>query len=142
MKKVIFVFILTLTTLFSFNTIAQPNQVPVDRILGIYWSPKKDAKIEVYKKGSHYFGKTIWAAVPRKDTQNPDKQLRQRDLLGVDLLTHFSYDDGNYVNGEIYDPENGKTYSCKISFSGRNLKVRGYIGISLFGRTETFERVM
>lgn len=116
-------------------------QTGSDKIAGLYWSPKKDAKIEMYKKGNHYFGKTVWAAIPKKDIENPDKHLRQRDLLGLNLLTNFLYDNGNYTNGEVYDPANGKTYSCKISLVGNNLKVRGYIGISLFGRTEIFERI-
>ncbi len=116
-------------------------QTGSDKILGLYWSPKKDAKIQIYRKGDKYFGKSVWIATPKKDVENPDKQLRQRDILGVNLLTNFSYDDGDYTGGEIYDPANGKTYSCKISFAGQNLKVRGYIGISLLGRTEIFERV-
>jgi uncharacterized protein (DUF2147 family) len=116
-------------------------QTRPDQILGVYWSPKKDAKIEIYKKDDRYFGKSVWVATPKKDIENPDKQLRQRDMLGVNLLTNFSYDDGAYSGGEVYDPANGKTYSCKISFIGQNLKVRGYIGISLFGRTEIFERI-
>jgi uncharacterized protein (DUF2147 family) len=131
--------------LFVFAFVSVTNlgygQTGPDRILGVYWSPKKDAKIEIYKKGDKYFGKSVWLATPKKDTENPDKQLRQRDMLGVNLLTNFSYDDGGYSGGEVYDPANGKTYSCKISFIGRNLKVRGYIGISLFGRTEIFERI-
>ncbi|MEP6712300.1 MAG: DUF2147 domain-containing protein [Ferruginibacter sp.] len=112
-----------------------------DKILGFYWSPKKDAKIEIYKKGERYFGKSFWVATPKKDVENPDKNLRQRDLLGVNLLTNFTCDNGEYSGGQVYDPANGKTYSCKISFAGTNLKVRGYIGISLFGRTEIFERI-
>lgn len=117
------------------------GQTLQDKILGVYWSPDKDAKIEIYKHGNRYFGKTIWMSIAKKDLNNPDKKLRQRDILGINLLTNFSYDDGKYTGGEIYDPANGKTYSCKISFSGANLKVRGYIGISLIGRTEIFERV-
>ncbi len=116
-------------------------QTGSDKILGLYWSPKKDAKIEIFKKGDRYFGKSVWEATPKKDLENPDLQLRQRDLLGVNLLTNFSYNDTEYSGGEIYDPANGKTYSCKISFTGQNLKVRGYIGISMFGRTEIFERI-
>jgi len=116
-------------------------QTGSDKIVGLYWSPQKDAKIEIYKKGGRYFGKSVWVATPKKDTENPDKLLRKRDILGVNLLTNFSYDDGGYTGGDIYDPANGKTYSCKISFAGQNIKVRGYIGISLFGRTEIFERI-
>ena len=67
--------------------------------------------------------------------------MQNRDLLGLEFLTKFEYDDGVYDGGEIYDPETGKTYSCKMSLDGNTLKVRGYIGISLFGRTEYFERI-
>ena len=139
MKKIKLLLSFSLAFLFLFNRgFAQTGS---DKIIGLYWSPKKDAKIQVYKKGDRYFGKTVWTATPQKDTKNPDKTLRERTLAGIDLLSNFSYDNENYTGGEVYDPGNGKTYSCKISFVGQNLKVRGYIGISLFGRTEIFERI-
>ncbi len=47
-------------------------QTGSDRIVGFYWSPKKDAKIEIYKRGDKYFGKSVWAATPKKDIENPD----------------------------------------------------------------------
>ena len=114
---------------------------PGDTITGLYWSPKKDAKIAIYKKGDQYFGRSTWIAAPRKDTKNPDENLRKRDVLGIELLTGFSYRDGSYADGKIYDPESGKTYDCKMSLKGDNLRVRGYIGLSIFGRTEIFERI-
>ena len=139
MKKLIFiVFILSL---FSSLAIARPILNSADKILGVYWSPKKDAKIEIYKRGGRYFGKFIWTAKPRKDSKNPAESLRSRDLLGVEFLKDFKYADGAYEDGQIYDPESGKTYDCKITFAGNDLKVRGYVGISLFGRTEIFRRV-
>ena len=74
--------------------------------------------------------------------KEPNPALRERDVLGVELFTNFIFKDGTYEDGKIYDPESGKTYDCKMSFSGKSLKVRGYIGITLFGRTEMFERIM
>jgi uncharacterized protein (DUF2147 family) len=112
-----------------------------NEIIGCYWSPKKDAKIEIYLKGQQYFGKFIWLASPRRDIKNPVKTLQSREVLGLELLTGFSYTSDIYSGGEIYDPETGKTYACKMSLEGDKLKVRGYVGISLFGRTEYFERV-
>ena len=97
--------------------------------------------MQVYAKGEKYYGKFIWLASPRKDTKNPNETLRKRELVGVEFLTDFSYDDGTYTGGKIYDPESGKTYDSKMSINGDNLNIRGYIGISLFGRTEIFERV-
>ncbi|HTD97789.1 MAG TPA: DUF2147 domain-containing protein [Mucilaginibacter sp.] len=125
----------------SSNGFAQANQKQADQITGLYWSPKKDAKIEIYKKGEHYFGRSIWVANPRKDNKNPNEALKTREVLGIELLTNFSYDDGVYNSGRIYDPESGKTYDCKMTLIGDDLKVRGYIGISLFGRTEIFQRI-
>ncbi|MES1197895.1 MAG: DUF2147 domain-containing protein [Chitinophagaceae bacterium] len=133
-------FIIAMFMLLS-NGHAQTTQDPADKITGLYWSPKKDAKIEIYLKGGHYFGRSVWVATPRKDIKNPKESLRMRDVLGIELLTNFSYDDGTYTNGEVYDPESGKTYNCKMSLNGNKLRVRGYIGISLFGRTEIFERI-
>jgi uncharacterized protein (DUF2147 family) len=116
-------------------------QEKAGNIEGLYWSPKKDAKIEIYKKAGKYYGKSVWVAVAKKDVKNPDKTLRPREVLGIELLNDFTYKDGSYADGTIYDPESGKTYDCKMSLNGNNLKVRGYIGISLFGRTENFERI-
>ncbi|MEO8236352.1 MAG: DUF2147 domain-containing protein [Flavobacterium sp.] len=119
----------------------QTKNAQADQIIGTYWSPKKDAKINIYKKGSNYYGKSVWVAKPRKDTKNPDKSLQSRDVLGIELLTKFSFENEVYTSGTIYDPESGTTYKCKMTIEGKHLRVRGYIGISLFGRTELFERI-
>jgi len=138
MKKYTFCFALILFFLPAFSQ-TQPESA--NEITGLYWSPKKDAKIEIYKKGLQYFGRSVWVANPRKDTKNPDESLRERVVLGIELLTGFIYKDGLYTNGKVYDPESGKTYNCKMTLADSKLKVRGYIGISLFGRTEIFERI-
>jgi len=138
MIKYFFLSIIILT--FTGNGFAQSKTSP-NSIIGIYWSPKKDAKVEIYQKAGRYFGKTIWVATPGKDVKNPKPSLRQRELLGLELFTNFSFDEGEYEDGEIYDPATGKTYDCKMTYNGDQLKVRGYIGISLFGRTEYFQRI-
>lgn len=132
--------LLAIIILFSLSSSVAGIIEPGD-ITGLYWSPKKDAKIEIYRKGKQYYGKFIWLANPRKDFENPDPSLQDRELTGLEFLSGFSFDDGEYTGGKIYDPETGKTYSCKMSISGGSLKVRGYVGISLFGRTEYFERI-
>ena len=140
MKQVQVSIFLALLSFFSEGfTLAKENTA--DEIIGVYWSPKKDAKIEIYLKDQHYFGKFVWAALPRKDIKNQTKALQSRDIVGLEFLTSFTCDDGTYKGGEIYDPETGNTYSCKMSLKANKLKVRGYVGISLFGRTEYFERV-
>lgn len=140
--KLSLIALLTALLLQLTGAMAQNGSQEADNIVGLYWSPKKDAKIEIYKKGTAYYGKSVWVATPKKDVENPDKTLRHRAVLGIELLTNFRYSEGEYTGGTIYDPESGTTYQCKMRCNGTQLKVRGYIGISLFGRTETFERII
>lgn len=79
---------------------------------------------------------------PKTDVNNPDPMLRSRPLIGLELFEGFRYDgDGEWSGGTIYDPNNGKTYRCKLKLVGPDtLKVRGFIGISLIGRSETWTR--
>jgi uncharacterized protein (DUF2147 family) len=130
-----------LVLLICFNAF---GKVSKEDILGIWWSPKKDGRIEVYEENGKYHGKLIWTLPEfegNKDIKNPDEKKRERPVLGIKLLENFKYDDGEWVDGTIYDPDNGKTYSCYMELKSKNkLKVRGYIGISLLGRTEIFTR--
>lgn len=76
------------------------------------------------------------------DDRNPDPALRNRPLDGLVIMTGFEYaGDGRWKNGTVYDPNSGKTYKCSITLIDDNtLKLRGYIGIALFGRSETWTR--
>lgn len=124
-------------------------QNKADDIVGNWLTAgKEQAKIQIYKKGEKYYGKIIWLKNPvengkqRVDANNPDKSKRNNLIIGLLILTDFEFDgDDEWEDGDIYDPENGKTYSCYMYLKNRNtLKLRGYIGISLFGRTETWTR--
>ena len=77
-----------------------------------------------------------------KDELNPDPALRDRDLLGLTIMQGFmAAGGGTWKNGKIYDPNSGKTYKCNLTLVDENtLELRGYIGISLLGRTETWTR--
>ena len=76
------------------------------------------------------------------DDRNPDPALRNRRLQGLTIMTGFQYDgDGRWTGGKVYDPNTGKTYKCTVTLLDDNtLKIRGYIGVSLFGRSETWTR--
>lgn len=74
----------------------------------------------------------------RRDDNNPDANLRARPVLGIDLLKGFVWDDGKW-RGELYDPESGNWYSAHITVSRKGvLRMRGYIGTPLLGRTAEF----
>ncbi len=89
-------------------------------------------------------GKTIFEAdgvTSKKDTKNTDEKLRTRNLKDLVMLTDFVYEDGEWTDGKIYDPKSGKTYSSTIKLQGNTLSLRGYVGISLLGRTSVWTRV-
>lgn len=116
---------------------------PTD-ILGEWTSPKKDSRVLIYQQGDRYFGKIVWGTGgPDRDVKNPDASLRSRPLIGTVILSGFSYDgDLTWVDGTIYDPREGKTYSCKMTLRNkRELNIRGYVGVSLFGRTEVWTKL-
>jgi uncharacterized protein (DUF2147 family) len=76
------------------------------------------------------------------DGQNPDASLRTRPLCGLVIGTGFHQDDAEHLSGgHLYDPKSGHTYRGTISAEADSLHLRGYIGISLFGRSETWKRV-
>jgi uncharacterized protein (DUF2147 family) len=137
--------IILLLAVFSFTASAQK----ADAILGSWVNPNGEDHILIYKKGSKYFGKLDWIKYPndeqgkpKTDKKNPDDALKSRPELGLELLKDFTYDGEKvYEDGTIYDPKNGKTYSCKMTLEGNSLKIRGYIGISLFGRSEIWTRI-
>ncbi len=116
-----------------------------DRVLGVWLNEEKDGHIEVFKKNDRYFGKLIWLkepnnanGQPRLDDQNPDKSLRNRRIFGMTFMENFAYEDGEWVNGSIYDARAGKTYKCKMKLrNATTLDVRGYIGAAWMGLGKT-----
>ena len=136
--------LLLLGTLFI-NTAAMAQ---ADRIEGQWYNAEKSGKIEITKgRDGKFYGKVVWLKEPLKDGKpkldemNTDPALRTRPRLGLQVLSGFEKDgDNKYNNGTIYDPLNGKTYSCKITYKGKTLDIRGFIGISLFGRTTVWSR--
>lgn len=125
-------------------------QVSADDINGIWQTGSGKARVEIKKVGAKYYGKIIWLKTPlnnegkpKLDVNNPDPSKRGAPLIGLNMLLGFEYGGGNkWENGTIYDPENGKTYSCKAELtSPSTLNIRGYIGFSMIGRTDTWTRV-
>jgi uncharacterized protein (DUF2147 family) len=118
------------------------NTTP-DVILGEWISEAKDGKITIYKQGERYFGKITWGKTPnKKDSNNPDPKLRNRDIVGSVILKDFVFAGETWENGTIYDPNSGKTYDCilKVKDNNKKLDIRGYIGSPMFGRTATWSR--
>ena len=141
----IFRYSLVVLILFGLNTMANAQ---TDKLEGLWYNDVKSGKILISKDNNGKFiGKVVWLKEPLKngkpkvDEMNEDEKLRTRPRLGLQVLSNFEKDgDNKYTGGTIYDPLNGKTYSCKITYKGQTLDIRGYIGISLFGRTTVWSR--
>ncbi|MEO6834201.1 MAG: DUF2147 domain-containing protein [Chitinophagaceae bacterium] len=120
-----------------------------DKIEGLWYNEEKTAKIQIYKAVDGYFwGKIVWLkepdrdGKPKLDINNSKESFRSRPEMNMPVLSRFTKkSEDTYGGGEIYDPKNGKTYSSTITYrSDKELGIRGYVGISLLGRTTTWTR--
>jgi uncharacterized protein (DUF2147 family) len=127
------------------------GQVPTDKELplGTWINEEKEARFQIYKCGEKLCGKIVWLkeplqdGKPKIDRKNPDEKVKNRPILGMVFMQNFTYE-GNqkWDNGTIYDPKTGKTYSCYLKILNPNkMEVKGYIGISLVGRSQIWTRV-
>lgn len=128
-----------------------------DRIVGRWLNGKGVAIIEIYKADDQYNGKVVWlkeraypsddpkgmAGRERIDRENPDPDLRDRPILGLVIMRNFVFDGQNsWSKGRVYDPENGKEYRGRMTLTSPDaLSLRGYVGLTVFGRTEKWTRV-
>ncbi|MYM85274.1 DUF2147 domain-containing protein [Duganella sp. FT50W] len=81
------------------------------------------------------------------EEQNPkcdkcDGARKDQPILGMTILSNLKKDGDEYAGGEILDPSNGKVYKSKLHLTdgGKKLSVRGYIGVPMLGRTQTWVR--
>jgi uncharacterized protein (DUF2147 family) len=141
-------FALIVTTGFVNNTLDTDEG---DKLLGVWEPSHGKARVKVTKVGTKYYGKIVWLREPnypdgskKVDKNNPDSKMHETPLLGYSLLKDFEYSGKKtWSNGTIYDPENGSTYNCTIKLTNENtIEVRGYIGVSAIGRTDTWTRMV
>lgn len=124
-----------------------------DGILGKWITPQKNLMVQVYKDKAHYKAKIVWfddtddKARPmhtRLDHQNPNPELRDRKILGMEVLSNLSYNQALkcWDSGVIYDCTSGKQWESTVSLINDNrLKVRGYWNFEFIGKSMYFTRV-
>jgi uncharacterized protein (DUF2147 family) len=120
------------------------NATPASHLTGD-WITSNHSVVRVYPcSGSQLCARVVTVGPknePQNDVNNPDTSLRQRPICGLTIGTGFAPSgDSQASDGHIYDPESGKTYSAQMKTKGDTLQLRGYVGISLLGRTETWHR--
>lgn len=126
-----------LVFLASFFYITAQSQSIYDR-----WNTGRGGIVEIYDCDDQLCGKLVASENPeRKNVNSPDPAKRDETLIGTNILRGFSQTGGNvWKKGRVYNPENGKTYNAKLTLKGQELKVRGYKGVTLFGKTVTWTR--
>src|SRR5690554_2154695 len=101
--------------------------------------------VEVYERDGKIYGKVIEILNPEKKDakcQNCKGSDKDKPILGLVIVKGLSKDGNEWNGGQILDPNKGKLYKCSMSLEGKDvLKVRGYVGISLLGRTQTWKKV-
>lgn len=105
---------------------------------------KARSTIEIFEKGGKVYGKIVAITDPEKRDRRCEKCTgddKNRPILGLEILKGLEKNGDKYEGGYITDPDNGKRYKCYIELEDPNtLKVRGFIGLSLIGRTQIWKR--
>ncbi len=146
-------FLLAFTLVFSVRT---SHAAERDGIVGFWNTQDHDAVIEIFNCGRKYCGRIKWirepnytaedrngkAGQPKLDDRNPNPELRDRPLAGIEILYDFAYAGKNtWKGGRIYNPENGKSYNGTITLaSPEKLRLRGFFVVPLLGKTTEWTR--
>ena len=127
-------------------------QPPSDQILGKWISTQGNVIVDVYKESDAFKGKVVWfkdtddksrPMATRTDIHNPDPALRDRKIIGMDVLTGLEYNNAQnrWEHGKIYDVKTGKEWSTSVWITKEGLlKVKGYWHFEFLGQTMTFRR--
>ncbi len=163
-KLRILTFILPLMLLFLVGKAVEPQNIQnADLIIG-NWQPSDGRSVVQIYKGTgkngeatdKYYGRIVWLlepndaeGKPRVDKLNPDEKLRSRPLKNLVIMRDLEFtgskDELVWEDGSIYDAKNGSDYSFEAKMNKKNTNLldgRGYIGISLIGRTDTWKRLV
>ena len=143
-KQFIGAFLLSAVSSFSFAEDITGLWQTIDDKTG---APK--GQVEIRKENDTYVGKIVKITprlgyTPKEICVDCPAPYTNKPILGLDSLTGLKHSSGNnYTGGRILDPNTGKVYNkkAKLSSNGKRLTLRGYVGVSALGRTQTWIRV-
>lgn len=106
---------------------------------------KAKSVVEIYESNGKIYGKVVEIFDKTKEGKLCDKcegSKKNKPVMGMVILEGLSKKGSSWEGGTILDPNSGKIYKCNISLENKDkLKLRGYVGISLLGRTQFWERI-
>lgn len=121
-----------------------------DPVHGLWLTENKKAIVEIAPCGAEACGRTVWVAEPvdasgrpKRDTKNADAAKRDRPICGLELVGGLHRQGkGAWSEGWVYNPKDGSTYSAAVrALSPQQIEVRGYLGVSLLGKSQVWTRV-
>ena len=106
---------------------------------------KARALVRIYLQDGKYFGKIEQSFTPGAEARVCSEctdERKNQPIIGLLIIRNVTLKDGKYGGGDILDPDNGSVYRCKFHLEdgGTVLVVRGFIGFSLLGRSQTWHR--
>ena len=150
LKKSLFVIMASVMVFLGTTAMTTSLYNNPDAVVGVWKTGDGNAIVRIYKSGENFQGKIVWLKEPidpetgkaKLDKNNSTETSKTRPVLGMVNIWGFKFIEKNlWDEGNIYDPKSGNTYSCTIKMTNANsLEVRGYIGVSLIGRTDVWTR--
>ncbi|MBP6378128.1 DUF2147 domain-containing protein [Chryseobacterium sp. HSC-36S06] len=138
MKKIIFAFVALFFATLSYAQI-EGKWKTIDDETG-----QEKSIVEIFKKSDgKYYGKVTQLLIKPANPNCVDckDDRKNKPILGMEVVRGLKKDGNEFTGGTITDPKTGKTYKCTITRSGDKLNVRGYIGFSLIGRSQTWHKL-
>jgi uncharacterized protein (DUF2147 family) len=116
---------------------------------GVWLTEDKDAALRITRCDGELCGRIIWlqsatdrSGSPRLDRDNPDPAKQTQRICGLVVITDLKPSGPDKWDGHVYNPQDGKTYSGNITvLSDTTLRIRAYIGLPIFGKSQTWTRV-
>ncbi len=135
MKKIILAFAALFTATLSYAQI-EGKWKTIDDETG-----QAKSIVEIFKKDGQYYGKIAQLLIKPANPNCTDckDDRKNKPILGMEIIRNLKKDGSEFTGGTITDPKTGKVYKCNITRDGDKLKVRGYVGFSLIGRTQTWQ---
>jgi uncharacterized protein (DUF2147 family) len=139
LKNIILILLFSVISVFTFS------QTNAD-LVGQWYNAEDNIVVTLFEDRQMVSGKVTWMKYPndengnpKTDLLNPDESLRNRESVGMIMLSSFTHIAGNvWDNGRLYDPKKGKTYTGIITLKDANsLNLRGYVGLSFIERSSS-----
>ncbi len=147
MIKIFFLSLITIT-----HVLKAVSQNDSDAIIGLWMSSENNLEVEIFKAVGQYNARVVWIddsndksrpMNERRDKNNPDEKLRNRKIIGLEVMYGLIYDpeQNEWNNGKIYDPDSGKEWNAKAWLTKDGiLKVRGYWNFEFIGKWISFKK--